>query len=66
MTTYYVDVYRTLAKVVEIEADSPEEAEQKAIDNLDSTVWHLQDLTDDAETSVSGQLNAKGEREYYY
>jgi hypothetical protein len=66
MTTYLVDVYRTLAKVMEIEADSPEDAEQKAIDLLDSTVWHLQDLTDEAETSVSGEADAEtGERIYY-
>jgi len=72
MTTYIVDLYRTMAQSLEIEADSPEEAEQKALDSLASTVWHLQDLTDEVEVVVSGELGHRfaralsdGERQYY-
>lgn len=65
MTTYYVDVYRTVAQIVKVEADSPEEAEEKI--NFDSLVWHTTDFTDDYETVVSGEEDAEtGERTYYY
>ncbi len=64
MTTYYVDVYRTVAQVVKVEADSPEEAEE----NIDFTsmVWETTHFTDDYETMVSGEVDPETGRRIYY
>jgi hypothetical protein len=65
MTKYFVDVYQTLATVIEVEADNAAEAEAKAMET--SIAWSLSDdLTDEVEATVSGERNKDGERLYYY
>jgi hypothetical protein len=66
MTTYLVDVFRTYAQVVKIEADNAEQALTKVDDLLDGLAWSLDNLTDDVETAVCGEINAEtGDQEYY-
>jgi hypothetical protein len=65
MTKYFVDVYQTLATVIEVEADNAAEAEAKAMET--SIAWSLSDdLTDEVEATVSGERNKDGERLYYH
>lgn len=67
MTTYYVDVYRTLATVIKVEAESDEQAEQIAESKIEEVQWDLSGhLTDDFDITVSGKDSEAGEREYYF
>lgn len=68
MKKYIVDVFRTLAQSVEIEAENEEQAEQIAESMMDdgSIYWDLQEhLTDDFEVEISGEVDENGERLYY-
>ena len=64
---YLVDVYRTLAQTVEIEAETAGEADDKAweLDEQGKLEWGLEMMTEDFETSVCGEVDEKGERQYY-
>ena len=65
---YVVDVFRTLAQSVEIEAENKEQAEQIAESMLEdgSICWDLREhLTDDVEVETSGEVDENGERLYY-
>ncbi len=65
---YVVDVFRTLAQSVEIEAENEEQAEQIAESMVKggSICWDLQEhLTDDFEVETSGEVDEDGERLYY-
>ena len=66
MTKYVVNVWRTLAQTVEIEAESEDEAQEKAeAQSCDGTMkWSLDQFTDEVETEVIGTVNADGERVY--
>ena len=67
MTTYYVDVYRTLATVIKVEAKSDEEAAQIAESKIKEVQWDLSEhLTDDFDIIVNGKDSEDGEREYYF
>lgn len=67
MTTYYVDVYRTLATIIKVEAESDEQAEQIAVSKIEEIEWNLsENLTDDFDIIVSGKDSEAGEREYYF
>jgi hypothetical protein len=63
MTTYCVDVYRTLATIIEVEADTAEAAAEIA--ESTNVQFTLQDLTDDVEVIVSGTVE-NGERKYFF
>ena len=66
--TFIVDVHRELATTVRVEATSEEEAEQKASEMVEKgqIQWSLEDhLTDDYEVKTSGEVNEKGEEQYY-
>lgn len=63
---YLVDIYRTYATCVEVEAVDESEAEDKAYDmiaegEIDPASF---EPTDEIETSTSGVVNSKGERIY--
>jgi hypothetical protein len=67
MTTYYVDVYRTLATVIKVEAKSDEQAAQIAESKIEDVQWDLSEhLTDDFDITVCGKDSEDGEREYYF
>ena len=67
MTTYYVDVYRTLATVIKVEAKSEDEAAQIAESKIEEVRWDTSEhLTDDFDIIVSGKDSETGEREYYF
>lgn len=67
MTTYYVDVYRTLATIIKVEAESDKQAEQIAESKIEEVQWDLSvHLTDDYDIFVSGKDSEAGEREYYF
>lgn len=68
--TFAVDVHWDVAKVFEIEAETPEEAEaimQKRINAGEVCVWTDGfETTDDTEVKVSGEVNPDtGETEFY-
>lgn len=62
-TTYIVNLLRTVAQTVEIEAESVEQAYDIANEMVEDgkIEWSLENLTDDVEVEVSGQLNENGE-----
>ena len=64
---YVVDVFRTIAQTVEVEADDRDEAEAVADKMVEqgSLRWSLDNMTDDYEIEVCGEVNEQGEREYY-
>ena len=64
---FVVDVYRTLTQTIEVEAESAEEAEEKAyhMGYNGSMTWTIDMLNDDVETHTSGEVDENGERQYY-
>lgn len=65
---YLVDVYRTLSQFIEVEAETADEAETKAVelDCDDKLEWSVDMLTCDiAGANVCGEVDEKGERQYY-
>ena len=65
-TTYIVDVFRSLAQTIEVEAESVQEAEDKAAELTAAKYnWDLDMLSDDLETTAVGEVNEDGEREYW-
>ena len=62
-TTYIVHLLRTVAQTVKIEAESVEQAYDIANKMVEDgkIEWSLENLTDDVEVEVSGQLNENGE-----
>ena len=64
---YLVDVYRQLGQTIEVEADSREKAEDKAweLATNGELSWSFDMLLEDTQTEVCGEVNEKGEREYY-
>jgi len=63
---YVVDVFRSLAQTIEVEAASAEEAENKAVELTASKHnWDLDMLSDDVETTAVGEVKRNGEREYW-
>ena len=61
-TTYIVDVFRTIAQSVEIEADSEEQAYDIANQMVEDgkIEWSLENLTDDVEVEVNGYVDENG------
>ena len=63
---FAVDVWRTLAQTVEVEADTEEEAieiaERMSYDG--SVKWTVDMLTDEVEANVCGEYSDDGEIEY--
>lgn len=64
---YVVDIFRTVAQTVEVEADDRDEAEAVADKMVEQgrISWSLDNLTDDFQVEVCGEVNDRGEREYY-
>ena len=69
MKTYSFDVHLVLAKCYHIKANSPEEAEKKINDLVNSGEVSVYtdgfETTDDVEVACSGEENEDGEIEYY-
>lgn len=64
---FVVDVFRTIAQSIVVEANTEEEAEEKASSMVENgnIQWKLTDhLTDDYEVEVSGEEDENGERHY--
>lgn len=61
-TTYIVDVFRTVAQSVKIEADSVEQAYDIANKMVEDgkIEWSLDNLTDDVEVEVNGYVDENG------
>lgn len=61
-TTYIVHLLRTVAQTVKIDAGNEEEAYDLANKMVEDgkIEWSLENLTDDVEVEVSGQLNENG------
>lgn len=65
---YAVDVYWPMARSFEVEASSPDEAENKVNEMFENGRFTVADgfePSDDIETRVSGEENDEGEIEFY-
>lgn len=66
---FAVDVYWTVARSYEVEAESRDEAQrivQERVDRGDVCVWHDDfEATDDVEVSTSGEEKVNGEIQYF-
>ena len=59
---YLVNVYKALSNTVEVEADSEDEAVDKAL-NMDDLEWAIEDASDE-QAEVVGVVDADGGRHY--
>ena len=66
-TTYLVDVFRTLAKTIRIEAENKAEAEEIAYRMFEAgklADWSDANMTDDFEAEANGRIDENGEEVY--
>ena len=64
---FVVDVYRTLAQTIEVEAESEDEAREKAFHMAENgeMAWSTDMLNDELDANVCGEVDENGERQYY-
>ena len=59
---FAVNVFRTVAKTIEVEAETEDEAIEIAHKEAENVEWSIDDmLTDDIEVEVYGEYDEKGE-----
>ena len=59
---FAVNVFRTVAKTIEVEAETEDEAIEIAHKEAENVEWSIEDmLTDDIEVEVYGEYDEKGE-----
>ena len=59
---FAVNVFRTVAKTIEVEAETEEEAIEIAYKEAEDFDWSIEDmLTDDIEVEVYGEYDENGE-----
>ena len=59
---FAVNVFRTIAKTIEVEAETEDEAIEIAHKEAENVEWSIEDmLTDDIEVEVYGEYEEKGE-----
>jgi hypothetical protein len=58
---FAVDVFRTIAQTIAIEAETKEEALEIANEKAFDVVWSIKMLTDDVEAEVYGEYDENGE-----
>ena len=59
---FAVNVFRTIAKTIEVEAETEDEAIEIAHKEAENVEWSIEDmLTDDIEVEVYGEYDENGE-----
>lgn len=61
---FAVDVFRTVAQTIEVEAETEEEALEIANEKAFDAVWSIDMLTDDIDVDVCGEYDENGEIQY--
>lgn len=60
---FAVDVFRTIAKEIKVEAETEEEAIEIAYKKANDIPWSIDDLTDDIDVEICG-CDENGEMQY--
>jgi len=61
---FVVDVFRTVAQTIPVEAETEEEALEIAANLAGDIVWSMDMLTDDVDVDVCGEYDENGEVQY--
>ena len=61
---FAVDIFRTVAQTIEVEAETEEEAIDIACEKAYEVKWSIDNITSDIDVEISGECDENGEMQY--